>query len=182
MKLILDFFPVVLFFAVYKFTGDLIVATLVLIPATIAQVAIGYWRERKIEPMPLVTLALVVILGGATVYLNDPLFIKWKPTLVNGLFALAFLGSEFLFGGKTVVERLMSSAVNLTRRQWRVLNRAWIVFFVFSGTLNIWVAYQFSEDTWVNFKLFGMLGLTLIFVVLQGIWMSRVAPDAVKEK
>ena len=181
MKLILDFFPVVLFFAVYKYTGDLIIATLVLIPATVVQVVVGYLRERKIEPMPLVTLALVVILGGATVYLNDPLFIKWKPTLVNGLFALAFLGSEFLFGKKTVVERLMSSAVNLSQAQWRALNRAWIGFFIFSGVTNIWVAYQFSENTWVNFKLFGMLGLTLIFVVLQGIWMSRVAPQTSKE-
>lgn len=181
MKLILDFLPVVLFFAVYKYTGDLIIATLVLIPATIIQVIIGYLRDRKVEPMPLVTLALVVILGGATVYLNDPVFIKWKPTLVNGLFALAFLASEFVFGGKTVVERLMGSAVTLTQAQWTRLNRAWIGFFVFSGVVNLWVAYQFSENTWVNFKLFGMLGLTLIFVLLQGLWMTRVAPSSTKE-
>lgn len=181
MKLILDFFPVVLFFAVYKYTGDLIIATLFLIPATVIQVAIGYVMTRKVEPMPLVTLALVVILGGATVYLNDPVFIKWKPTLVNGLFAIAFFASAFLFGGKTIVQRLMGSAVALNNDQWRALNNAWIVFFVASGIINLWVAYTFSEDTWVNFKLFGMLGLTLVFVVLQGLWMSRVAQPSDKE-
>lgn len=177
MKLILDFFPIVLFFAVYKFTNDLIVATLVLIPATLIQVVISYLMTKKVEPMPLVTLALVVILGGATVYLNDPVFIKWKPTLVNGLFALAFLASQYILGKKTVVERLMGSAVTLTAQQWISLNWAWIGFFVASGVINLWVAYSFSENTWVNFKLFGMLGLTLVFVVLQGIWMSRVAKE-----
>jgi intracellular septation protein len=177
VKLILDFFPIVLFFAVYKFTNDLIVATLVLIPATLVQVVISYLMTKKVEPMPLVTLALVVILGGATVYLNDPVFIKWKPTLVNGLFALAFFASQYILGKKTVVERLMGSAVTLTSQQWISLNRAWIGFFVASGVINLWVAYSFSENTWVNFKLFGMLGLTLVFVVLQGIWMSRVAKE-----
>lgn len=181
MKLILDFFPVVLFFAVYKYTGDLITATLFLIPATVVQVAVGYVMSKKVEPMPLVTLALVVVLGGATVYLNDPVFIKWKPTLVNGLFALAFLASEFVFGGKTVVQRLMGSAVQLNAAQWRLLNRAWIAFFMASGIINLWVAYSFSEDTWVNFKLFGMLGLTLVFVLLQGLWMARVAQSSDKD-
>ena len=127
MKLILDFSPIVLFFAVYKFTNDLIVATLVLIPATLIQVVISYLMTKKVEPMPLVTLALVVILGGATVYLNDPVFIKWKPTLVNGLFVLAFFVSQYVLG-KTVVERLMGSAVTLTAQQWISLNWAWIGF------------------------------------------------------
>ena len=162
-------------------TGDLIVATMVLIPATIAQVAFSYFQTKKVEPMPLVTLALVVVLGGATVYLNDPVFIIWKPTLVNGLFAIAFLASEFVMGNVPIVKRLMGSAVELEDRLWRTLNRAWIVFFIFSGVVNLIVAYQFSEETWVNFKLFGMLGLTLVFIVLQGLWMSRVSPDSFKK-
>ncbi|WP_420550681.1 septation protein A [Litorivicinus lipolyticus] len=178
MKLLLDFLPIVLFFATYKWTGDLITATLVLIPATIAQVAFGYFKTRTLEPMPLVTLGLVVVLGGATVYLNDPIFIIWKPTLVNGLFAIAFVASEFVMGGIPVVKRLMGSAMTLPDALWIKLNRAWVLFFILSGATNLVVAYQFSEDTWVNFKLFGMLGLTLVFIVLQGVWMSRVAPES----
>lgn len=181
MKLLLDFLPIVLFFVAYKMSGDLILATLVLIPATIAQVAFGYFQTRKVEPMPLVTLALVVILGGATVYLNDPVFIIWKPTLVNGLFAIAFIASEFVMGNIPIVKRLMGSAISLTDDLWIKLNRAWALFFVFSGVTNLVVAENFSEDTWVNFKLFGMLGLTLVFIVLQGLWMSRVAPESFKK-
>lgn len=178
MKLILDFAPIVLFFIVYKLTDDLIIATAVLIPATLIQVALGYWMSKKVEAMPLVTLALVVILGGATVYLNDPEFIKWKPTLVNALFAVAFLASERLFGNKTVVERLMGAAMTLPAAIWIKLNRAWVIYFIATGALNLWIAYSFSEEFWVNFKLFGLLGLTLVFVVAQGLWIQKVAPQS----
>lgn len=172
MKLLLDFLPILIFFAVYKITGDLITATAVLIPVTIIQVAAVYWLTKKLEKMALVTLALVIVLGGLTVLLNDGWFIKWKPTVVNWLFAAAFFGSHFI-GNKPIIERLLGHAIALDTKQWLTLSFAWIAFFILSGVLNLIVAYQFSEDVWVNFKLFGLLGLTFIFLIIQGVWISK---------
>ncbi|SDL38614.1 intracellular septation protein [Modicisalibacter muralis] len=172
MKLLLDFLPIAIFFAVYHFSGDIVLATLVLIPATLAQVAFLWWRHRRVEKMHLVTLALLIVLGGATVIFKDPAFIQWKPTVVNALFALAFLVSP-LFGGKTLVQRMMEKAVALPTPIWTRLNLAWVVFFVIMAVLNVYVFKTFDEATWVNFKLFGMLGLTLVFVLAQGVYLSR---------
>ena len=172
MKLLLDFLPILIFFAVYKFTGDLIVATAVLIPVTVVQVGIVYLMTKKIEKMALVTLALVVVLGGLTVLLNDGWFIMWKPTVVNWLFAGALFISHFI-GDKPLVERLLGHAIGLSKARWLSLSYAWIVFFILSGVLNLIVAYQFSEAVWVNFKLFGLLGLTFVFLIAQGVWISR---------
>jgi len=173
-KLLFDFFPIVIFFAVYKYTGNMITATAVLIPASIIQVAYSYWRTRKIEKMYLVTLALVVVLGGATVIFENKAFIQWKPTIVNWLFAAAFLGSQFI-GKKNILQRMMGSQLELPQAIWSRLNYMWVSFFVFSGAINLYVAFsgQFSEEAWVNFKLFGMLGLTLVFIILQGIYLTR---------
>ena len=171
MKLLYDFFPVILFFAAYKLY-DIYVATAVAIVAAFIQVG-GVWlKHRRFETMHLVTLALIVILGGATLALHDPVFIKWKPTLVNWLFGLAFLGSHFV-GDKTIVERMMGKQVELPGMVWWRLNLAWVVFFAFSGLANLYVAYNFDEPTWVNFKLFGMLGLTFAFIILQAFYISR---------
>ena len=172
MKLLLDFLPILIFFAVYKLTGDLITATAVLIPVTIIQVAVVYWLTKIVEKMALVTLALVIVLGGLTVFLNDGWFIMWKPTVVNWLFAAAFFGSHFI-GQKPIIERLLGHAISLEPKQWVTLSFAWIAFFIFSGALNLAVAYLFSEDVWVNFKLFGLLGLTFIFLIIQGVWISK---------
>ncbi|MAY42728.1 MULTISPECIES: septation protein A [unclassified Neptuniibacter] len=172
MKLLLDFLPIVIFFIVYKTTNDIILATAVLIPATLLQMLYTWIRTHKIEKMQLVTLGLVIVLGGATVLFQDKTFIQWKPTVVNWLFGLAFLGSQFI-GEKTIVERLMGSNISLPSFAWKNLNIAWVVFFIAMGALNLFVAYTFSEEAWVNFKLFGMLGLTVIFIVLQGIYLSR---------
>lgn len=172
MKLLLDFLPVIIFFIVYKATGNIVLATAILIPATLAQMLYTWIRTHSIEKMQLVTLVLVVLLGGATVLFQDKTFIQWKPTVVNWLFALAFLGSQFI-GSKTIVQRLMESNLELPTFAWRKLNIAWVLFFVVMGALNLLVAYTLSEEAWVNFKLFGMLGLTLIFILLQGLYMSR---------
>jgi intracellular septation protein len=172
MKLLLDFLPILIFFGVYKATGDLITATAVLIPVTIVQVAVVYWLTKKLEKMALVTLGLVIVLGGLTVFLNDGWFIMWKPTVVNWLFAVAFVGSHFI-GQKPIVERLLGHAIALSPSQWVSLSYAWTGFFIFSGILNLIVAYQFSEAVWVNFKLFGLLGLTFVFLIIQGIWISK---------
>ncbi len=181
MKLLLDFLPVIIFFAVYKFSGDIILATAVLIPATLAQMAYTWFTTHKIEKMQLVTLGLVVVLGGATVLLDNKAFIQWKPTVVNLLFAAAFLGSQFI-GKKTIVERLMGQAVELPSLVWRRLNLAWVAFFALMAALNLLVVYTLSEEAWVNFKLFGMLGCTLVFILAQGVYIARHAPEQPSNK
>jgi intracellular septation protein len=122
--------------------------------------------------MHVITLGILILFGGLTLALRDPVFIKWKPTVVNWLFGIAFLGSRF-FGKRTLVERMMSHAITAPGPVWLRLNWAWVVFFLGMGLLNIYVAYNFSEDTWVNFKLFGMMGLTLLFVFGQAFYLSR---------
>ncbi|HEX9583195.1 MAG TPA: septation protein A [Gammaproteobacteria bacterium] len=180
MKLLFDFFPVVLFFIAFKLHDDpqqgILVATGVIIAATIVQVAITWARTRRVEKLHLVTLALVVIFGGATLLLEDEIFIKWKPTVVNWLFAAAFLISEFI-GKKNLVQRMMGESVQLPDFAWRRLNLSWILFFLTMGLLNLFVVYNFDTDTWVNFKLFGLLGLTLAFVVAQGFYLVRHMHD-----
>ncbi len=147
-------------------------ATAVLIPATLIQMLYTWFKEHKIEKMQLVTLVLVIIMGGATVIFQDKTFIQWKPTVVNWLFGIAFLGSQFI-GTKTIIERIMSGNIELPQHAWKTLNIAWVAFFLAMGVINLAVAYNFSEETWVNFKLFGMLGLTIVFIVLQGLYMSK---------
>lgn len=176
MKLLLDFLPVIIFFGVYKTTDDIILATAVLIPATLLQMLYTWIRTHRIEKMQLVTLALVIILGGATVVLQDKTFIQWKPTVVNWLFGIAFLGSQFI-GKKPIVQRIMESNLELPSTAWRNLNVAWVVFFILMGIVNLFVAYNFSEEAWVNFKLFGMLGLTFVFILAQGVYLSRHIQD-----
>lgn len=172
MKLLLDFLPIIIFFVVYKTTNDIILATAILIPATLLQMLYTWIKTHKIEKMQLVTLVLVVLLGGATILFQDKTFIQWKPTVVNWLFGIAFLGSQFI-GEKTIVERLMGGSITMPANAWKTLNIAWVIFFMVLGVINLFVAYTFSEETWVDFKLFGMLGLTLLFVVAQGFYLSR---------
>lgn len=172
MKLLIDFLPIAIFFAIYQFSDDIVLATLVLIPATLAQVGFVRWRYKRVEKMQLVTLALVVVLGGATVLFRNPAFIQWKPTVVNALFALVFLAAP-LFGGKTLIERMMGHAMNLPTAAWKRLNLAWVAFFAAMALLNVYVFKTFDEATWVNFKLFGMLGLTLAFIIAQGFYLRR---------
>lgn len=180
MKLLFDFFPVALFFIAFKMHDDpqrgILVATGVIIVATVVQVAITWASKRRVEKMHLVTLTLVVVFGGATLLLKDEIFIKWKPTVVNWLFAAAFLLSEFV-GKKNLVQRMMDESVQLPDYAWRRLNLSWVVFFVTMGLLNLYVVYNFDTDTWVNFKLFGLLGLTLVFVVAQGFYLVRHMQD-----
>lgn len=171
MKLLYDFFPILLFFVAYK-AYDIYVATAVAIVAAFAQTGLYWLKHRRFENTHLITLGLLVVFGGLTLILHDPVFIKWKPTLVNWLFGIGFLGSQFI-GEKPLVERMMGHAVTLPARVWSRLNWAWTWFFFAMGALNLYVAYNFSEETWVNFKLFGMLGITVIFVVAQSLYLSR---------
>lgn len=175
MKLLFDFFPIILFFVAYKFYG-IYAATAVAIAATIIQVAYTWFKHRKIEKMHWVTMILIVVMGGLTLYLQDEQFIKWKPTIINWAFGLAFLGSQF-FGEKPFVERMMSSEINLPSPVWTRLNLSWACYFVTLGFVNLYVIFNYDTDTWVNFKLFGMLGLTISFVIVQALYISKYLPD-----
>jgi intracellular septation protein len=154
------------------------VATAVIIVASILQVSWFWIKHRRVEKMHLITLVLVLLLGGATLLLQDPLFIYWKPTVVNWAFALAFFGSQFI-GQKNFLQRMLESQITLNeQRVWKNLNFAWVAFFIAMGGINLYVAFNFEENTWVNFKLFGMMGLTFVFVIAQSIYLARhIVPD-----
>jgi len=175
MQLLFDFFPVIAFFVTYKITGNMFLATGVIIVAVIAQTGWQWFRHRKISQMALISGVLVLIFGGLTLAIHDKAFIQWKVTVVNWLLAIGFLASRF-FGDKLLIERMMGENVQLERPVWETLNWAWILFFAALGAINLYVVYNFSEEAWVNFKLFGMLGLTLVFAVAQAIWLSSKMP------
>lgn len=179
MKLLYDLFPLLLFFAAYKFS-DIYVATAVAIVASLVQVG-GYWlRHRRFEMMPLITLGVLLVFGGLTLVLHDDTFIKWKPTLVYWLLATLVLGSQFI-GHKTAVERVLGQQLTLPPSVWARQNFSWGIFFVALGALNLYVAFYFRPELdeaerqalWVNFKVFGLLSLTLLFVLIQGLLMAR---------
>ncbi len=216
MKLLLDFFPILLFFIAYKLAG-IYVATGTAIAASALQVAWSWQRHRQVETMPLLTLGLLAVFGGLTLALHDPIFVMWKPTLVNWLFAVAFLGSQVV-GKHPLIERMMGQAVVLPPTIWTRLNLLWTGFFILLGAINLLVVYHWSgffeaeqtliqatgqsaidlsecaktyqgnllalcddaharEEIWVNFKLFGMMGLTIAFVIAQGLYLARHLPE-----
>ena len=180
MQLLFDFLPVIAFFVAYKL-ADIYVATLVIIVAVILQVSIHWIRTRRVNPMHVVSAGLVLVFGGLTLAMRNTAFIMWKPTIVNWLFAAAFIISHLkMFGGRPLAQRLMTSTaaqLNLTPALWRRLNLMWIAFFLLMGAANLAVFQYFDEATWVNFKLFGMLGLTFVFFIVQGYWIATHAPD-----
>ncbi len=178
MQFLVDLLPVIAFFVAYKVAG-IYVATAVLIVGVLAQTVVSWIRFRKVSPMLLTTAGLVLVFGGLTLYLHDATFIKWKPTIVNWLFAGVFLASHFV-RGPTVIQRMLGENVTLEAADWSRLSLAWVAFFVLSGALNLYVAYNYPEETWVNFKLFGLMGLTLAFAVAQGFWIARKTEQAEK--
>lgn len=171
MKFLFDLFPIILFYGAYQLY-DIYVATAVAIVAAFAQTGLFWLKTRRFENMHLIVLVILVVFGGLTLLLRDPIFIMWKPTLVNWLFGAAFLGSHFI-GERTIAERLMSKAITVPGPVWNRLNMAWTAFFLLVGALNIYIAYHFSEEIWVNFKMFGIIGLTLVFVFGQAFYLSR---------
>ena len=205
MKLLFDFFPIILFFVSYyqakflidnTFIGQLIdpekpdfiaatiVATGVAIAASFIQVSYNWFKQRKLEKMHLFSLALITILGSITIMLGNPAFIQWKPTVLNWLFALVFFGSQFV-GKKPIIQRAMGEQIELPDPIWKRLNLAWVCFFIISGAANLYVAFYYQTeladnvrmDTWVNFKLFGLMGLTIAFVFLQAIFLAKHMPQ-----
>ncbi len=181
MKLLFDFFPILLFFLTFKWFDDpkqgILAATAVIIVATGVQVAVTWLRKRRVEKVHLITLALLVTMGGVTLLLQDEIYIKWKSTAFFWVLAVAFLGSQFI-GHKTLVQRFFDSKFEPPVKVWTVLNLAWIVFFACLGALNLYVVYNFSTDAWVNFKLFGLTGLMFIFIFAQILYLFRyMIPD-----
>lgn len=176
MKLLFDFFPLLAFFVGYKFF-DIYVATGVAIAATFLQVTFSWYSTHKVATMQLVTLFIIVIFGGMTLYLHDEQFIKWKPTIINWLFGGTFLISQ-IFGEKTAIERLMGTNLTLPQPVWRRLNLVWVVFFLVLGGANLYVMSHFDRNTWVNFKVFGMFGLTVVFIIIQTLYLTRYMTES----
>lgn len=201
MKLLFDFFPIILFFVSYyqasflvenTFVGQLIdpekpdfitatiIATAVAIIASFIQVGYNWFSTRKIERMHIFSLVLITVLGSITIFLGNPSFIQWKPTVLNWLFAAVFLGSMRI-GEKPIVQRMMNEHIDLPNKVWKRLNLSWVFFFFISGAANLYVAFYYNVDapadarmdTWVNFKLFGLMGLTIGFIILQTLYLSR---------
>lgn len=174
MKFLFDFFPVILFFVAYKMS-DIFTATAVAIVASVLQIAYMLVRRHRVSGMQWTGLVIIVLFGGATLVLHDETFIKWKPTVLYWLAGLVFLGA--LAFGQNLVKAIMGEGLELPDAMWTKLAVAWGLFFLFKGTLNLWVAYTFPTDIWVNFKLFGGMGLMLAFVLAQALWISRHLPD-----
>lgn len=165
VKLLIDLFPVILFFAAFKFKG-IFVATAVAIVASIGQVAWMYFAKKKVEPVALIGLAVIVVFGGATLALRNETFIKWKPTVLYALFAGVLAVARYGFR-RNPIKALMGAHMTLPEIVWDRLNVAWAVFFATLAGVNLFVAYTFSTDVWVNFKLFGIMGLIFAFVIGQ---------------
>lgn len=182
MQFFFDFFPIVAFFVAYKLKG-IYVATGVLLVASVIQIAVHWIRTRSVSRMHLISAGLVLLFGGITLALQNPLYIQWKPTILFWLMGIVFLASRFI-GEKPLVQRMfqsktmqeaMSAPIELNLVEWRNLNLAWVIYFAIVGIANLYVVYNYSENTWVNFKLFGLLGSQVVFVVLQTLWIfSRI--------
>lgn len=171
MQIFFDFFPIIFFFIAYKFFG-IFVATAVAIVASFLQLGLVWIKFKKIEFLYILTFILILVLGGATLAFHNAMFIKWKPTAIYWAFAVCFLLSQF-FGKKNLTERMLEKKISLPSNVWLKLNVMWVLFFIFLGALNLFVVYNFSTNTWVNFKLFGLLGLMLIFGIVQSLYIGK---------
>lgn len=200
MKILFDFLPILLFFVTFKYAegnadwaaefasahlgalvsggavgqkeAPVLLATLVVIVATVAQILWLVLRGKKVDLMLWVSLGLVVVLGGATVWFHSETFIKWKPSVLYWVMGLSFWISQVFFR-KNLLQTLMGQQLELPPAVWQRLSFAWVAFFALMGLLNLYVAYSYSTDTWVNFKLFGGVGLMLLFTLAQGLYLSR---------
>ncbi|MDH3288293.1 MAG: septation protein A [Betaproteobacteria bacterium] len=178
MKFLFDTFPVILFFAAFKLYG-IYVATAVAMAASIVQIGWVWLRHRKVDNMLWVSLGVILVFGSATLLLQDEMFIKWKPTVLYWLFAGTLAVSAALFK-KNLIRSMLGQQVTMPDIVWTKLLVSWIGFFAFMGALNLLVAYNFSTDDWVNFKLFGGIGLMLVFVVLQALLLARYVEEKAK--
>lgn len=171
-KFLFDLFPIILFFIAFKIY-DIFIATAVAIIATLLQIIYVYLKDKKVEKVLLFNGVMITFLGGLTILLQDKMFIMWKPSVLYWCFALILLFSN-LFLKKNLVQMALSKQVELKNKFWNVINWYTSIFFVLLGFINLYVAYNFSEDTWVNFKLFGITGLLFIYMIFLGLYISKV--------
>lgn len=183
MQILVDFLPIIVFFAVYQIYGAVVSAEDAMFAATIAimvvmtvQIAVQWLRTRTVNRIMLISGVLVLVFGSVTLVLRDAVFFQWKTTILNWLLAVAFLASRY-FGKRTFIERLLGETITLPQTIWRRLNLMWVLNFGLIGAINLYVVYNYSQATWVNFKLYGMLGLTLIMALIQGIYIARHLPE-----
>lgn len=174
MKQLLDFLPLIVFFVVYKL-HDIFWATGALIAATLVAFLYSWYKFGKVEKPMLVTMILVVVFGGLTIYFHNPEFIKWKVTIIYSLFAGALLIGQWFFK-KLLIQSMLGKEITLPQAVWQRLNTAWALFFIACGLLNIYVAFWLSEALWMNFKVFGLTGLTLLFTLVCGVYIYRHLP------
>ncbi len=198
MKFLFDLLPVILFFTTYKIANvypdeslslaarwlgqdilpgqaPILLATAVTIAATLVQIGMVWLRHRKVDRMLWASLTIIIIFGGATLLFHDPTFIKWKPTVLYWLFSTILVGSTFL--GRNLIQKMLEAQIQLPEAVWSKTSWAWAGFFLVMGILNLYVAYNFSEESWVNFKLFGCTGLTLVFALGQGLFLSKYVEE-----
>ena len=178
MNLLFELLPLILFFLVFLYTKDIYAALVVLMVAMPIALLIKYIRTRKLDKMILWSTVILLVAGGLTLYFRNPLFFYWKPTILNWATAIVFIGSQFI-GKMPLVQRIFGAMdglefAKITRQQWTKLNLTWALFFFVAGSLNIYVAYNYEEATWVNFKVFGLLGLTVVFMFGQSLWISHL--------
>ena len=171
-KFLFDLFPIILFFIAFK-VYDIFIATGVAIVATLLQIIYVYLKDKKVEKVLLFNGVMITFLGGLTILLQDKMFIMWKPSVLYWCFALILLFSN-LFFKKNLVQMALGKQVELKNKFWNVINWYTSIFFVLLGFINLYVAYNFSEDTWVNFKLFGITGLLFIYMIFLGLYISKV--------
>ena len=174
MKFLFDIFPVVLFFVAFKLF-DIYVATAVAIGATFLQIGWTWLRHRKVENMLWVSLAVIVVFGGATLVLQNETFIKWKPTVLYWLFGSVLAVGRLAFG-KHLIASLLKD-LTLPDAVWARITWSWVAFFALMGAANLYVAFHFSTDTWVNFKVWGGIGLVLLFALGQAFALARYLPE-----
>lgn len=178
MKLLFDYFPIICFFIAYKLQG-VYVATAVTMIACVLQNIIYWFKHKRFEKLHMVTLISVLILGGFTLFLHNAIFIQWKPSIIYWIFTLILLFSQYV-SKKNLLAHLLGDKIALPAKIWKQLNLSWALFFLFLGVLNVFVIYHYSMNAWVNFKLFGTLGITLVFTIAQAIYMSRfIQPERV---
>ncbi len=173
MAALFDFLPIILFFVAFKLWG-IYAATAVAIFATLIQAVFVWYKDKKISPLLLVSLVAVILLGGATIILKNEEFIKWKPTVVYFIFAAVLWLSERVWN-KNLIKYAVGEKIKFPGKVWRNMNTSWVLFFMFAGAVNLFVVFNFSTETWVNFKLFGLTGLLVVFVIAQSLVFSKYA-------
>jgi intracellular septation protein len=176
MKPLFDLFPVILFFVAYSVTSDIYVATTVIIPAALAQLAYVWLRHKRLDKMLLFSTALVLVFGGLTLYLHDKRFIMWKPTVLYWFFSV-LLTTSWLFWKKNLVRTLLAKEIEAPERLWEILNWSWVAFFLALGIANLYVAFNFSEGSWVFFKVWGTTGAIFVFVIIQALFLVRFGEE-----